>query len=365
MKAYNFINSESGRQGISLILLVAIFSLLVSPIFTAPVKAAPLTEASIRLDRMGGGIAANTTTARILVVAKPASTATEARVTITWPTTSAFTVSATAADHTEAVTDLPSTYQGESLTAWPGIDTATAVAGGAVTFPSSDLTAGTLYGFYITGGITNPAAGDAGTHTVTIATETSAPATIDSSSIAVDTVGTNGDQVTVTATVPATFNFAIADNALPLGTLSTSAVAANSMSSAIDVDTNAANGWIAWIRSEGAGRALTSGTTSYDIDSTDTGSPVTCVSGTDCYVIDAASAAGGGSTGVVTEATEYAGNGTTSGGVIGLTYEEISSSDGPAANDTITLTAIAAISGIVPAASDYTDTLEVVGAGNF
>lgn len=359
-------NSNLRKKGVALLIFFSMLLSIALPFISSrTVHAVTLTEASIRLGRMGADTAANTTSARILVVFKPESTATEAKLVMTWPTSSAFVVDATPANHLVTDTGIPANYQGESLTASGITSPATGVAGGEVTFTLPDVDAGTLYGFFITGGITNPSAGNAGTHVVSIATTTSGDSEIDLSNVAVDTVGTDGDQVSVTASVPSSFNMAIADTALPLGALSTSTVAAESMSSPIDIDTNAASGWIIWIRSEGAGIALTSASTSYDIDSTDTGSPVTCSAGTDCYVIDAASAAGGGSSGSVTEATEYAGNGTTSGGVISTTYEKMASSDGPAVDDTVTLTAIVAISGIAAAAADYTDTLEVIGAGNF
>lgn len=325
-------------------------------------EAAALTEVSIRLDRMGASVAANTTTAKILVVFKPASTATEAKIKITWPTTNAFTVNATPANHTVTDTGIPSTYQGEALTA-SGITTpATAVSGGAVTFTIPDVTAGTLYGFYITGGITNPATGNAGTHLVTITTQTSVPADIDSTEIAVDTLSSaTGDQVTVTATVPPTFNFAIADSALALGTLSTGSISTNAMSSGIDVDTNANNGYVAFIRSEGSTATLDSASTSDAISSTNTGSPVTCSAGSECYVVDAAV------TGTGTPTTEYDGNGTTSGGVIPVqpTYDEMASATTSVNSDSIVLTVIVAISSLNKAATDYTDIWEIVGAGNF
>lgn len=350
------------KQKFAFVLAIYILLSLIVPTFIGKGYAAPLTEASIRLDRMGESVAANATTAKILVVFKPATTATEGKIVITWPVSSAFTSSATDADHTATTTGIPSTYQGEALTAVPTLGTPGAETSGVVTYTSGDLTPGTLYGFYVTGGITNPASGNAGTHTVTIATTTAADAAIDSSTVAVDTLSSStGDQVTVTATVPATFNFAIQDSAIALGTLSTGAISTNAMSTGIDVDTNANNGYVAFIRSEGAAATLASASTGDAISSTHTGSPVTCSAGSECYVVDAAV------TGTGTPTTEYDGNGTTSGGVIPVQpdYDEFATSTAPVANDAIVLTAIVAISGLNKAATDYTDTWEIVGAGNF
>jgi hypothetical protein len=346
-----------------LFLILSMLVWSVAPyVLNTSAQAAVLTEASIRLDRMGSAVAANTTNAKILVVFKPTTTATEGKIVITWPTTNAFTVSSTDADHTATTTGIPSTYQGETLNAVPSLGSPGAESSGVVTFTSGDLTPGTLYGFYVTGGITNPASGNAGTHAVTIATTTSGDVAIDSQTVAVDTLSSStGDQVSVTATVPPSFNFAIADSTIALGTLSTGSVSTNAMSSGIDVDTNAANGYVAFIRSEGSANTLASASTNDAISSTNTGSPVVCAAGSECYVVDAAVSGTG------TPTTEYDGNGTTSGGVIPTspTYDEMVTATAPVNNDAITLTAIVAISALNEAATDYTDTWEVVGAGNF
>ena len=350
------------KKIVSTLLILILLAGFVFPYYFGKANAVALTEASIRLDRMGEAIAANTTTAKILVVFKPTSTATEGKIVITWPTSSAFTVSSTDADHTSTTTNIPATYQGEALTGVVTLGTPGAETSGVVTYTTGDLTAGTLYGFYITGGITNPVSANAGTHLVTIATTTSGDVAIDSTQVAVDTLSSStGDQVTVTATVPPTFNFAIADSSIALGTLSAGSVSTNAMSSGIDVDTNAQNGYVAFIRSSGSTATLDSAAASDAIGSTNTGSPDTCSAGSECYVVDAAVSGSGAPT------TEYDGNGTTSGGVIPVqpTYDEMVTATAPVNNDAITLTAIVAISPVNKAATDYTDTWEVVGAGNF
>ena len=94
-------------RNISALLILIVLTFNAYLLLTPKAHAAALTEASIRLDRMGGGVAANTTTAKILVVAKAATVGTETTVKITWPTTSAFTVDATAANHTISAASLP------------------------------------------------------------------------------------------------------------------------------------------------------------------------------------------------------------------------------------------------------------------
>lgn len=356
---------------ISVVLLLAIFVLIVSPYLPVnTAHAAPLTEASIRLDRMGASVAANSTNAKILVVVKPASTATEANFKITWPdsTANAFTVDATAANHTTSTTGLPATYHGEALVSWPSIGaTATTVTDNGnttdVEYTSGDMTAGTLYGFWITGGITNPSNGNAGTKSVILTTEDSGPATIDTQTVAVDTVGTNSDQVTLTATVDPSFNFALSGSSIALGTLSTSGRSTGNVT--VDVDTNANNGWIAWMRSEGAAATLASASTGDSISSTNTDSCVTAAIGSKGYVVDVNASAGTNAGGALTVATEYDCTDNQAGGVISTTYEQIADRTGVVDSDTLTLTAVVTISPTTKAATDYTDTWEVVGAGDF
>lgn len=346
---------------VSLFMLASFFNLLL----IGEAQAAAFTEASIRLDRMGASVATGASYS-ILVVAKPATAGTEASVQVVFPTTNAFTVSGTATALTVSTASLPSTYQGEALVAWPGIgSSATAVSGGTVTYSSTDLTVGTEYGFFITGGITNPATGNAGTHQITITSRTSAPATIDTSTVSVDTVTTNSDQVTVTATVPSTFNFALNTNSISLGQLSASSITTGNVT--VDIDSNAPNGWIAWMRSEGVAATLASASTSDTIASTGTvnGTPETALAGTENYIVDVNVAGGTNSTGSRTLSAEYDGNGTTTGGTLSTTHQQIAQSTGLADSDTLTLTAIVAISAQTTAATDYTDTWEVVGAGNF
>ncbi len=366
-------NFSFRKSRIALILVCILILNIFSTLLSVKSQAAGLTEAMVRLDRMGADAQFNTTTGyKILVLLKPTTVGTIGKVQLTFPTSSAFTVNGTAGNFDTSITGLPSTVQGESVTGATITNTeASAVAGGVVTFDVTSMSSNsTLYGFYITCNattcITNPSGANAGTHIITVATLTAADAAIDSTQVAVDTLSSStSDQVTVTASVNPTFNFTIADQTLALGTLSPSAVSTSAMSPGIDIDTNAANGYAVWIRSEGATAALVSASTGGSISSTNTGSVVTCSAGTNCYVVDIAVTQGGGSSGTLAPTTEFDGNGTTSGGVLSVAYEEVAYSTGQADSDTVTPTAIAAISAVQESASDYTDTWDVVGAGNF
>ncbi len=367
LRSVRLIKYNSKFKIAAVLLVTLVLQLSIPFLYPQKSQAAVLTEGSIMLYRMGASVA-NSATNPILVVYKPTSTATEARVmiTLTDATASGFTIDSTASNITTSIGGVfPSTYQGESITGVTITNAqASAVSDGGnttdITFLTNDLTPGTLYGFLITGGITNPSG--AGTQTGTITSQTSAPATIDSLGVAMDVTTATGDEVVVTATVPATFNFALSANSLALGTLSTGSITSGNVT--VDIDSNAGNGWVAFIRGSGSA-VLSSASTGDSISSTATGSPVTVAAGAKGYVVDVAGSQGGSSGGTLSIATEYDGNGTSTGGVIATTYEQIAQSTGVALNDTLTLTALVTISAVTEAASDYTNTWDVVGAANF
>lgn len=156
-------------------------------------SAAQFTVASLRLERAAIG----QTDVQYLVVAQPATSDTEAKLTLTFA--NAFGVDSVPANITASASGLPATFGGSTLTAWPGIgSTASSVSGQAVTFASSDLSAGTLYGFFITAGIDNPSAAE--TYTVTLQTKTITDTVIDQQNVGVAILA--NDQVTLSATVP-------------------------------------------------------------------------------------------------------------------------------------------------------------------
>lgn len=372
MNTFQLSTNHLKKQHYALFLAIVLNTLL--PFFLArPAHAAALTEASIRLDRVGASEQFSTVTGyKVLVVVKPATVGTIGKVRVTFPTSNAFTLDSTAANFDTTITGIPATYHGEALTGATVTNTeASDVTGGAVTFDVTGMSSNsTLYGFYITCNattcITNPASGDAGQHVITVDTLTGASAAIDTKSVVVDTVGNDADQVAVTASVAPTFNFALSGNSIALGTLSTSAQTSGNVT--VDIDTNAANGYVAWIRSEGGAATLASANASDAISSTDTGSCVDPARGAEAYLVDVNASAGSGGGGSLTVATEYDctdTGGDRQGGVIATTYEQIADRTGVVDSDTLTLTALVDISAVNKAATDYTDTWEVVGAGDF
>jgi hypothetical protein len=346
------------QKKLSILIYILPFVLLVAKAFLSQVFAADLTEAAMRLDRM----AASTSDVDILVVVKPATTDTEDEAYLTFHAD--FTVDASPANITASTANMPSTFNGEALTAMVGLgETAEAVSSQNVTFDIGELTVGTLYGFFITAGLDNPAS--TGTKVNTISTRTSGSSVIDSKKVAVDIVSGSTDQITVGASVPATFNFALDGNSVTFGELASGSVSVGSTVNA-DIDTNASTGWVAWLSSANA--ALDSTATGSTIPTAGTvdDSPTTVTAGSDFYQLDVEVTNGTGD-GTPSIDSEYDGQhgDPYEGGTFSTTLEEIARSDGPGTDDALALYGIAAMTALKEAATDYTDTWTVVGAGNF
>jgi hypothetical protein len=320
--------------------------------------AAALTQVQVRFDRMK-----SSTYTSGMVCAKPSSTATEAKVKVTFPT--GFTVSTTLGNWT---VDNTVTSSWPTATAWPGINTATAASGQDVTFPSSDLTPGTLYCFNwtdTTAALQTPS-GTGSSEIGSVTTQTSVPADIDTGQFATATI--SNDQIVVTATVPPVFTFALSANTDPLGTLSTGSVT-HGASITATVGTNAKNGYSVWAKSAAANGGLTSAAASYTITSTcnggtQLGTNTTLSSGTEGYNTGVTSSHASGS-GTISVNTVFDGTSTSQGGGLCGTYQKLATSNGTASADVLTLKNNVAISAATAAATDYTDTITVVGAGLF
>ena len=325
--------------------------LLVIPFLPRPVQAAALARALVRFDRMKISTATTGT-----VCAQASTAATEADVQVTFP--GSYTVSTTLGNWTVSTTNLawPS-----GAAAWPGIGTATAASGQVVTFPSTDLTVGTLYCFNWTNTAALSVKSSAtSSNSGTITTRDNVPATIDSGDYS--TASISDDQIVVTATVPQNFSFALSGTTDALGTLSTSAVTVSPTPRTVTLNTNAKNGWYAWARDANTG--LNSASASFTLASTTPGTNSTLSAGSEGYNTGVTSSQVGG-TGTITVAAAFVGGSTGRGGGLDTGLRTIASSNGTANNAVLTLTNNAAISGSTPAASDYTDTLTVVGAGLF
>lgn len=289
------------------------------------------------------------------VCATPATAGAEADVQVTFPT--GYTLGA-AATFTVNTTNLAWPTGG---TAWLGIGTGTAVAGQTVTFPSTDLVAGTLYCFnWINSAAVTVSASATPSNSGTVTTRTSVPATIDSATY--NTASVTSDQITVSASVPSSFAFALSSTTDNLGTLGTGAVSSSPTPRTATVNTNAKNGWMVWAKDANTG--LLSSTASSTIASTTPGTNSTLSAATAGYNTGVTQTQTSG-TGTITVATPFVGGSTGRGGGLDTSLRTLASSNGTANNAVLTLTNNAAISATTAAASDYTDIITVVGAGLF
>ncbi len=338
--------------------VVALVVSIMMPLLVPSAEAAGFQSAYIRLDRMMASTATGGT-----VCANPATASTENDVRITFPT--GYTVNSTAANWVVNSTNLPS-----GSTFWLGMTsgstTASNVTGQVVTFPSGNLSPGTLYCFNFVGTSTLTTATAGVNQQGSIETRTSGPAQIDYTQIALTSIA--NDQILVSAVVPPTFAFVLSGNTDtfsgnldPLSVLSTSG-------RTVTITTNAKGGWIAWVKDSVTSSGLFSTAANYRIPSSASlGSDL--AAGTENFVldVDATTDAAGG----CTLAIDAAYNGSTAlrGGALNNVFQPIASCTGTspatANGDVITLIERAAIAGSTPAGADYSDTLTVVGAGNF
>lgn len=337
--------------------VLAIFLFVTIPLYdlSMQARATAFTVAYLKLDRMKASTATGGT-----VCAKPATTATEADVQVTFPT--GFTVNGTASNWTVTTTNLPS-----GATAWAGITTATAVSSQTVTFPSNDLTVGTLYCFNFAASSTLTTSSAGSSKTGTITTRTSGPATIDTTSYATAVI--SDDQVVVSATVPPIFTFALSGNTDSFSSNLSSSSVTSTSGVTTTVSTNATSGWVQWVKSANAALSSSAASSSIATAGTVDNAPTDLASATG-YVLDVdVTTDSGTGSGTVTQASgygaEYNGTNSTSGGTLSTTFQPIAASDGTTDGDVLTLTERAKVTAIQPAATDYTDTLTVIAAGRF
>lgn len=366
MKKYTyFVNRKTFEVMASLVLLF-------SAGFPALANAASLTQAGVRLGRLGinAGSGGSSDGNDLFVTFKLATTTNVTKVDIVLPT--GFTV--TTGTPTVGTTGFPAT---PSATVPPGTLTAAATAGSKDIMVSGLTTASlnttTLYGFTIpAGSVTNP--GTAGQYMTTVCTETSsgtagcASNTVDTASVPVYIYGAsaNGDQVTVNASVAGNFSFALSSNSDTIPKMDPTAIQ-TSTGITMTVSTNSPLGYTAYVKSKNG--ALTSATNPSTPISTGTfnASPDSVTAGTTNYTfVPSTATAGTTNSGSIAYDGEYnVSDGTHGGAFNGTNYASFESRSGYTSGDQISLKERAAVANTIGAANDYTDTLTIVAAGNF
>jgi hypothetical protein len=352
----NIIGSIKKKQ--LLFMLAFLFSAVISPVIARSVFAAA-AQATVRFDRM-----ATSTVTTGTVCLNPATSSTDVKTwTVTFPT--GYTVSTTAANWQTANISTTNLAWPSGAVAWPNATSATASASGqTVTWTNSSaqtMNTGTLYcyNWTSTAAVTTPSSANPNL-TGTVATQNSSAAQIDSASYATATV--SNDQITVTATVPATFSFALSGTSDALGTLSTGTVATSPTPRTVTVNTNAKNGWSVWAKDSSTG--LASVNAAKTIASTTPGTNSTLVAGTEGYNTGVTTTQAGGS-GSITVQTPFVGGTLGRGGGLDTSLRTLVNSTGTADTAVLTLNNNVAINATTPAATDYTDVITVIGAGLF
>ncbi len=291
--------SFARRIKASFLSLVLLFGTFAPFVLVAPslVYASQTAGASyIRFDRMKTGVAPGSALV-VFTTSSTTFTETKFKVTLDSGWVSGTNFSATAANYTISTASLPT-----GVTAMPGIATANNVTGNTITFPVTDLTASTKYGFFITGTglILNPAASNTYKHTL-FSTD-STPTTNDTIDVVSPVIA--DDQIVVSATVAPSFTFVFGANTDAIGTITTGAVKSSS-GVAMTVTTNAAHGWTAWVKDSGQGLVSAAASKTIATAGTIDAAPSTIAGGTEGYVLDTDLTTDAGGGGTVTIDPEY------------------------------------------------------------
>jgi hypothetical protein len=346
-------------SGAAIVLLFPVALVVVS---SQTAYAATLTTSYIRLNRLQAG----QTTSFRLQFKTVGSGATSVAVNFNGADATTWTASSGVVNATQS-TDTATCATETGDTALPGT---LAASGSGSTVSISGVTAlsaTTTYCVDLTSAsaVTNAVAGEYHP-TITVGS--------DSTTVAARTI--TNDQIVVTATVPPTFNFVLSGNTDTFSSALSASSVVSTAGKTVTITTNAPSGWVAWVKglngSSGAatkGALKSSAAGNYTIPTTNSNalgsSSHTLSTGSEDYglgVTITTDAANGG-----TVALDGAYDGTSSkAGVIDPTnFRPVASSNGTANGDVINLTERATIAGNTPAANDYTDTLSVIGAGNF
>lgn len=259
-----------------------------------------------------------------------------------------------------------STYNGTNCTTitgassnLPGSPTAagTAASGTITITDSTALTASTSYCYVLTSAITaNPTTTGQSTVALTAGSDSA-------TSDAIDVI--SNDQVVINAVVPPAFTLAISSNtdSFTQNLASSSIVGTTGVTAT--VNTNAKSGWYLWGSDSNTG--LKSTTQSYTVASTSPGTNATLTAGSEGYLtgLPSSGITQGSGSGTTTAATAFASSGSGNGSGLNSTPQKLASSTGTANGAVVTLKEYATVSSTTPSASDYSDTITLVGAGSF
>ncbi len=338
---------KASFYSLSIVMALSAVAYVVKP---AAVNAATLGKVLVRFDRLQTSQGTTGT-----VCAQPTTASAEASVQVVFPT--GYTLGA-AGTFTVNTTNL---NWPASAAAWTGIGTANNVTSQTVTFPSGDLASTTtLYCFNWTNTAAVAVKSSAtSSNTGTVTTRDSVPTTIDTASYS--TVSLASDQIGVSASVPQAFTFALSASSDGLGSLTTANVVTGS-SPTVTVNTNAKNGWMAWAQDANTGLKSPSAG-NYVIPSKTPGTNSTLATSTEFANMGVTGSQSTGS-GSMTIDPAFLGGSLGKGGGLDTSLRPIASATG-SSSTVLTLANNAIITATTPAATDYADTITLVGAALF
>lgn len=199
-----------------------------------------------------------------------------------------------------------------------------------------------------TSAVTNPSSGGVYSALITVGS--------DSQTAAFDVLASGANAYSITGTVSPAFTMSLSGSSDTISTLSAAALTV-STGVTVTINTNAASGWNLYAMDSQAG--LHSTQASHTISSVAAGSNVTMnggAIGTEAYALGVSANA----------TTNYAYNGGTTGGALSNTaFNRIATSATTAANVTQVLHELVDIAGTTQPGTDYTDTITVIGSGQF
>jgi hypothetical protein len=344
--------------------------------------ATPFVKSFVRLDSL---IASATgVSGRACFEPSGGSPATIKSVQVTFPVTNgtSYALNATAGNWTITTTNLDT---GQNAATNIGT-TATTISGNNLNI---DFTGGflvpaatTLYCFNWSGAstLTVPTAGASETTVGSISTYSSIAEVglINSTSISEpQTVAVTGDTVAVSAVVPPSFSFSLSGYTDTFATnLAIASVNTSNGARLATVSTNAASGWIIWARDNPGGSCSKGGlyslTSLHCISSAGAANsaPALISTGAENYgfAVTNKSVGSAGTCASITYNT-YNYDGITNAGYAGILsntlYNPIASCSGTSTGSTVSFNELVTITGSTPAASDYADTIQLTGAGQF
>ncbi|HEX7259332.1 MAG TPA: hypothetical protein VF272_00165 [Candidatus Saccharimonadia bacterium] len=375
------------------LIVLSVVALLVQivPVHLIPnAYALTTTDTYLRLNRMKSSTGtAQPTTFRLVFKTPATDTGSDAKLQVQFyhpnnadpsQADNNFTINATQAVATANCATEASNELSASVLALPGTLSASGDNSGSgatrktITITGvTNLTTSQFYcvDFTTSNAVTNPV--NPNLYMVQIRTLTSADAFLDTKLVGVrivDPIDANYkyDQITVTGVVPPSFSFNLSGNTDAFTALLDPAAVTYTTGRTVTISTNAAKGWIVWVKDSDQGLKSVS-TPSSVIASTGTLSDDlidTAAPGTENFLLDVDLTTDGAGGGTVTVDPDYDGTASGEGGALSNTiFQQVAHASGTASGDVITLKELATITGSTPAGDDYTDILTVIGAGNF